>query len=340
MHYSVEDLNGSNVKDWNTLVEVDKQGSFYHTLTWKNVADHFNKTKYFLVYRDNEALALCPLKYDRWSVKNLFSWGELSNLEDAPLIISDPNDAQISREIISRCKQILSTEHLSFVSLNLSESSKDCFKSMGLPSNPMTGAAAGNMTLNLQEYSPQRIWQDLFRKHERRKAELLLKEGWAVDEMKSDGELENFYAYFKMNMEHLRLANYPRLSFFKYLKENLTSREMLVFLLRRNGIFGGGLLVFLYEAKETMYYAFLASNRNVSTRYSPGFALFWHGIKKATEIGYTNVVFGGTHNDPSDVHYRIKAKFGCRFELRYRVNFPRSHVLINSGFNRLASICR
>jgi lipid II:glycine glycyltransferase (peptidoglycan interpeptide bridge formation enzyme) len=181
------------------------------------------------------------------------------------------------------------------------------------------------------------IWNSFLSKNDRRKINVAERNGWKIEEAKSEEELRGFYAYCRANLQYLRVRDIPEFSFFAYLMKTFSPNEMLVFLLRKGETVAGGALVFLFERKKTMYGAYGALNREAPARYSPFVSLMWHMVKKASATGYTTVSFGFTPRNP-DPHYRIKAKFGCRFEPRYEVTFPRLGVLVNSAVTRLDSI--
>lgn len=338
--YSCEELKSSNARDWNKLNEENGQGSFYHTLKWKEIVERSNKTRYFLVYRDGEVAALCPFYETEFVAKGFFPITALQNIRN--IVFRYPDDALVARQIALKCKEIMMKERLTLTKINLAHDAKDCFRSMNLHPRHESGPSAGNMILDLREYSPERIWNSLSKK-DRRRCSRCERDGWVVDEIKSEEELASFYAYYKANLQCLRtrLTIYYEFSHFEHLRQTfMTSsspHEMLVFLLRKNETVAGGLLVFLHDAKRTMYFEAASLNRKVSNRYSPMYTLFWHGIRKASEMGYTTVDLGGTPANPKDIHYRMKENFGCSFKPKYYVCFFKSRIL-NTAFNSLASI--
>ena len=94
----------------------------------------------------------------------------------------------------------------------------------------------------------------------------------------------------------------------------------------------GGELSFLYDTKKTMYLRYISLNRNLTVRYNLTSYMRWDSIKKASELGYKRICFGRTPPDPNDIHYKLKAKFGCNYEEEYSLIFPRSN-LFKLGYN-------
>jgi len=336
--YSCEELNNSNACDWNKLNEEHVDGSFYHTLKWKEVVERFlGKTHYFLVYRDDEVTALCPFYQSKIVARGLFPMAALNTVEN--IILRYPDDASVARQIVLKCKEIMMKEGLSLTNMYVLQHVKNSFKSMGLFPLPWSGACAGNMTLDLQEYSPQMIWNSFLSRKDRRKINFLERDGYKLEEAKSEEELGSFYAYYRANLQYLHVRNIHDFSFFAYLMKTFSPNEMLVSLLRKDETVAGGILIFLFEPKKTMYCAYGALNRQVHSRYSPFVSLLWHMVKKASTIGYTTVAFGGAPANSNDIHYRIKEKFGCSFERKYNVPFFKSRTL-NSALRSLTYISR
>jgi lipid II:glycine glycyltransferase (peptidoglycan interpeptide bridge formation enzyme) len=338
--YSCEELNNSNACDWNKLNEENVQGTFLQTLKYKEVMERFScKTHYFLVYRDDEVAALCPFYQSKIVARGLFPITALNTVEN--IILRYPDDASVARQIVLKCKEIMMTEGLSVTVISLLEDVKNPFKSMDLFLLPWSGAAAGNMTLDLRMHSPQEIWNSLSKK-DRRRCRLPERDGWVVNEATSLEELSSFYTYYKANMDYVHGNWVKSLSHFEYLMQTFrapSSPEMRMLLLRKNKTVAGGFLIFLFDAKKTMYLAYASLNRKVPNRYSPVYTLIWHAIRKASEMGYTTVAFGGAPANANDIHYRIKEKFGCSFERKYNVPFFKSRTL-NSALRSLTYISR
>ena len=354
MKYSVEELNSSNAQDWNKLNEESPQGSFFHTLKWIDALDHFPdypqvKPSHFIVYRNDEPVALCPFYRNKWEIKGLFTICALQS--DPNIVVSCPDDASVEQQIVLKCKEIIRKEGIAFTNIILQPETKDFFRSMNMLPHQPPDWSAGVMKLDLQENSLQRIWDSLSTS-ERKRYKQIEKDGWKIYEATSKEEMATFYAHYKANMEYVH-GHCRKFSFFEYLMQTfrtsdftfrtsnyMTSypREMLLLLLRKNETVAAGILSFLFDAKQTMYCVYAALNRNVPKFHSALPFLTWHAIRKASEMGYTTASLGGTSANPNDIHYQIKAKFGCSFEPRYAVTFPRLGALVNSAVTRLDSM--
>jgi lipid II:glycine glycyltransferase (peptidoglycan interpeptide bridge formation enzyme) len=251
--------------------------------------------------------------------------------------VSYPDDTLVAKQIVLKCKEKIRKERLGSVCITLLPETKNLFSNMNISSHQPPGWSAGVMTIDLQQNNPQTIWNNFLSKDDRRKINLPERDGWKIEEAKTEEDYKNFYTYYRANLQYLNIRNMRDFSFFTYLMKTFSPNEMLLLLLRKDETIAGGMLNFLYEPKKTMYCAYAALNRELSTRYSPFVSLMWHVVKKASAIGYDTVSFGGTP-PPPDVHYRIKAKFGCRFEPQYEVSFPRLGAIVNSAASRLDTI--
>jgi hypothetical protein len=341
MEYSVEELNSSNAQSWSKLNEENSQGSFYHTLKWKEAVDRFpvfpqDKPRHFIVYRKDEPVALCPLYLRQWKIKGIFPMRTLSYPPNENIIVSYPEDALLAKQIVTKCKEMQRVDRSAYTCISLLPETKNFFRSMNITSIQGPGFGAGEMALNLRENSPEMIWNSFLSRNDKRKINRVEKDGWKLEEAKSEEELRSFYEYYRANLQYLRARYIPEFSFFVYLMKTFYPNEMLVFLLRKDETVAGGGLTFLFERKKTMYCKYAALNRQVPPTLSPFFSLMWHMVKKASAMGYTTVSFGNSPPYP-DIHYQIKAKFGCSFEPRYEVTFPRLGALINSAVTRLDS---
>lgn len=335
VHYSVERLDRSNEGDWNSLLMDNRFAGFFHSLRYKEaILDSGSSTTYyFLVYRDNEPVALCPFYGIKWSVKGLFTWGVLKCVQY--IVVKYTDDVEIARQIVSKCKEILETEGLRLTNITMPRITKDLFININLHPAPLTGPVAGRMVLDLNQHSLQEVWSS-FSKKDRRRIRLPEERGWTFDLVTSEMDLEIFYKYYKENLDYIR-SRIPTTKFstFLHLMKTFSSNEMIIFILRKNQTVAGGLLLYLYDVKKTMIMEYAALNRKLPNTYTPTYALFWHAVKKASEMGYYTIDFGGTPNNPNDIHYRIKEKFQCYYEQKYEISFPRTSVMIDSALSHL-----
>ncbi len=312
MNYHIEELSNKNLKDWERLSEESREGNFFHTLEWKQILEQsYNfRSHCFLLYRNGEPVALCPF-YEA-SINGIQGLISLPDSDYNHIIITDQYDPLIAYHILQKCNEIAKENKLLFILITtFNEMTKDHFSKF----SPLPFPIGGDMVLDLEEFSPDKIWHDNFSKKE----------------IKSIDDIKIFYNYYKKNLEFKNAAPYS-FSHFEDLLKTYSSTEMLLTLLYKNEVVAGGQLAFLHSPKKTMYLRYLSLNRDLPTRYHSTWYIYWDCIERASEMGYSKICFGRTPPYQNDSHYQLKEKFGCRFEREYSLIFPRSQIF-KMGYN-------
>ena len=323
MDYRAEELKDSNASDWEQTNQNNIDGTLFHTLRWKQTLERsFGfKAHYFLIYRNNRPVALCPF-YQR-TMRGFLGLVSLPDAAVNPydhLIVTDKDSLPLTR-ILRKCVDIARIHDLSFVAFGVREDLAWRFLRLGVPLH----FAGGNMILDLDENPPDRIWRQFSRKL-RKGIRRFDRQGYVLDEVSSTDDLEKFYRFYQTNLNRIGANPHP-VRHFEELMRAYSGRsppELMWTLLRRNEEVAGGLLSLLCHAKRTMYMRYLSLNRAIPAGYTPSYYLDWHAVRKASELGCRIVNFGGTSPDPDDVRRRMKAKFGCRYEKRYMAILPSS----------------
>jgi hypothetical protein len=293
MEYHVEELGDSNAADWDHVNEIAEDGSFCHSLKWKEVLERTfgYQARYFLVYRDHQPIALFPL------YKTKIKW--FSGLTTLPMsvydhiLVTDKQDPMIIEQALSKIKDLMKREELCFANLGLTAEMKNYFPDL----SATLFTTGGNMVLNLRENSTDKIWTSLSY-NQRSKIRRFEKDGFTVHEADSTEELNTFFRYCAKHMNYVNTRRrqssdkqwYP--TGFKFEHE----------------------LIRVYK------------NEVVVARYNPTSALSWYGVRRASEMGFSTFCFGDTQDDPNSIHYITKAKFGAQFQRKYAVIFSRSRV--------------
>ena len=322
MNYHIEELNNNNAADWEKLNEESKEGSFFHTLKWKRILEQsFNyKSYYFILYRNDEAVALCPFyEYTINGVKGLVS---LPTSDYNHIIIIDENDSLMAYHILDKCKEIVKKNKLFFILITtLSESIKDQFYRY----KPLPYPIGGNMVLNLEEHNPNKIWNEMFTRKKRKRIKKFDIDGFIIKEIKSLADLKIFYKYYTINLESINVTPYT-FSHFEDLFNTYSSSEMIVTLLYKNETIAGGVLTCMHDHNKTIIMRYLSVNRNLTNKYSPTYCLEWDMVKRASGMGYNKINFGRTPPYQNDIHYQIKKKFGCHYEKEISFIFPMTYL--------------
>ena len=328
MDYHIEELCNKNAADWNRINEESKEGGFFHTLEWKRILEQsLNfKSHCFLLYRNDEPVALCPFYESRINrVRGLVS---LPDSDCNHIIITDQNDPLIAYHILEKCNEIARENKLFFILITtFNESKRDHFSKY----NPLQFPVGGDMVLDLEEFSPDKIWNNNFSKQERKYIRRFENDGFKIKELNSIDDIKLFYKYYKTNLEFKNASPYP-FSHFEDLLKTYSSTEMILTLLYKDEFVAGGQLAFLHDLKKTIYLRYLSLNRDIPNRYRPTTYMRWNWIRRASEMGYSKICFGRTPPDPNDIHYQLKEKFGCHFEKEHSLIFSRSY-LFKFGYN-------
>jgi len=320
MNYHIEELNNINVIDWKRLCE--EEGSFFHTLEWKQILEQsYNYiSHYFLLYRDEELVALCPF-YEA-AINGIRGLVSLPDSDYNHIIITDKSDSLIIDHIIDKCKEIARKNKLFFILITtFNELAKDHINRY----KPLPYPIIGNMVLNLEELGQDKIWNEIFSTEIRKYIRRFENDGFTIKEVNSIEDVKIFYNYYKINLEYINATPYP-FSHFEDLLKTYSSTEMIMTLLYKNETVAGGHLAFLYSPKKTIFSRYMSLNRNLPSRYKPALYLYWDFIKRASEKGYSIVNFGRTPHFPNDIHYQLKEKFGCQYEKEYSMIIPTSYL--------------
>ena len=322
MDYIIEELSNKNADDWKRLSEECKEGSFFHTLKWKQILEQsFNyKSHNFLLYRNGEPVALCPFYED--TIQGIRGLVSLPLSDYNHLLITDKNDSLIPYHILNKCKEIIKKKKLFYLIVTTSnEFTRDYFNKYKPLPHPITGT----MVLNFEDHNPDNIWNEVFSKIDRKYIRRFEKDGFKIKEIRSIEDIKAFYELYKINLESINATPYL-FSHFEDLLNTYSSTEMIITLLYKDDDIYGGQLGFMHEPNKTMYIRYLSLNKKLPSRYHSTLYLYWDIINRAFEKGYKVVDFGQTPPYPNNVYYKAKEKFGCQYQKKKSSVFPSSFI--------------
>lgn len=315
--YRVEELNSENTTDWEILNQKSPYGSFFHTVRWKAILDQSIGaiTKYFLVYEDGEAVALCPVCHG--SLKGLNTIGPPPCSSEKHIIVSEPSNKAVLRLILKKGIQYAKESRSAFLLLvNTNQTARD---SMNIichdEQRKMTPFPLdGNLILDLNKHDPKEIWNDAFtsKGSQRKYIKRFERDGFYVRESRSDEDLTTFYRYYAENMRMKGVIPY-RFLHFERIFDEYSIDEVRMTLLQRGETTAGAMISFLYPPRKSMYLHYMALNRDIPSTYHPPYALYWDAIKYAFKHDISRVSFGISTKDSSNRSYQIKADFGCQY---------------------------
>jgi hypothetical protein len=312
-HYSIEDLSSENIKDWDNFNAIFKNGSFYHTIKWKNVLEKSFRFKQhcFLIRYKEKVISICP--FFEVTIKG-FKGLQLLPESDYNYLLLEENHLNVSiiKMILDKTQKIINDNKLSF---NIVHTNNKKYEKLFDKYNYLPYPITGNMEVDIRENSPDKIWNEIFsRKDNQRKyIKRFDSDGFKIKEINSKKDIEIFYKYYKENLEFIKAPFYSY-SHFKNLLNTYSSDEMRITVLHKDEVIAGGLLAFQFPPKKTMYLRYLSLNRSLPNKYHAPFYLYWDAILKASQMKYNKVSFGGTPNNREEYNYRLKKKFGCAYK--------------------------
>jgi hypothetical protein len=342
--YHVEQLDRSNLDDWERLNEKSQDGGFYHTMQWKKVLERSfgGDSMYLIAYEGSEPVALCPLfKHSRKGLKAL---GPPPATDSGNIVVEGAEKNDLMRAIIkttaslareNRCAYLI----LKSIKLEAFETLRDAC--MEKYRNTFPYPVDGELVLDLEQFPPSKIWDDVFnsRDSQRKYIRRFEKAGFQFREANSTKDLDTFYQYYSANLEHIGVKPFDR-EHFDILHDECRHQDIRVNLLEREGEVAGGILALLHPQTGNMYLRYMALNRKIQSTYHPPFAMYWEAINYAFEQGYRKVHFGTNTKDDKDISYHIKKGFGCHYVDHYADLVPlnRVYAMVNNlylAFNRV-----
>lgn len=321
MNFRIEELNETNMDLWDDFNQEMDDGTFFHTIKWKNVLELLGyNSHYFLVFSGDEPAAICP--FFETDIKGFKGVTTLPRSDYNHMVIKD-NDPHVTEFIINELKSKAKKMSWSFILFNsLDENFKNYFNDSNLKI-----MSSGNMVLDLEKLNPDKLWNEFFtaKKGQRRYIERFENGEFQLRSLDSSEGLEEIYKYYINNMKHVNGAE-SSYSHFTDLFDIYFPENMLITSLHKGDLFAGGAIDFIDPSRKTMYLRYLAFNRELPSKYHVPYYMFWNVIKKADELGFKKICYGGTPTDPNHPTYRLKRNFGGVFENIYSVMLPTSRI--------------
>ncbi len=332
--YYLERLNEKNSNQWDEFNNNSPEGSFFHGMKWKKIADKtINFTAhYYLLFKNNSVFGIFPFAEQ----KIRFFRGLIPAHNLCPIFHGYDDSSAIQNVISGIQKNSGQSSKVSFIRFSTShkEMMGNINKYPGFPN-----AETGDLILDLIEYPPEKIWDNFSAKKGQRKFIRRFDEnGFEVNEINSDDDLRQFYQYYRENIIFIG-GKYESFTHFTDIRDSLTSNEYRITLLRKDTVVAGGVLMFPYRPLKTVYLEYLSLNRGLPNTYHPTYYLFWEAINWAWDNGYEKISFGNQHFNENNPRFRIKNEFGGKFKPIYSRTISISKIFTvaikaNNIFNR------
>jgi hypothetical protein len=331
---NIEKLNPNNETEWEVFNKT-YNGSFFHTLQWKKIMENnFNiKLLYCLLYSDDKVIGICP--FNEGSLRGFRGLLSPQFSDYRQILLATENSQQIE-DILKKISEFTKQYNVSFFMITTSSPKiKNILDNNKGLSYPIFGET-GNLTLDLKENPPEKIWDKIFKKTSRQYIRRFEKDGFYTREVKSIQDVKEFYKSYKSNLEYKGRHPYAY-PFFENLWNTLTLNEMRITLLCRNEVIRGGLLSFIYHPQKKIYFRHIAIDRNLENRYKVALYMYWESVIFASKMKFDSICFGETPLNPSDTTFKTKKEFGCSYEKIDSFIFPSSPIfkLCYNGYKYL-----
>ncbi len=317
--YHLERLDEANAERGEAFNVESTDGTLFHSMKWKRMAELRSGTplQYFLLLRNEEVIGLFPFQnHTIYGFRGLVPASDPLSLH---AVLGDRPDPFVIRQAMDEFGRIFDRrERVSFVCVASTRPELfDAISDAQLFPYPFSEyQGEGEMVIDLVRTPPDAIWDSFSNKKGQRKYIRRFDEnGFGITDVRSEDELRLFYTYYKENMCRIGGNHLP----FSYFLELLRSMpdQVRITLLSKGSLVAGGAFNLLDLVRRRVHGVFLSLNRDLPTKYSPSYYLYWDSIRWAWENGYRQFTLGRefvhemVENNP---RYRLKRDFGAEFE--------------------------
>jgi hypothetical protein len=322
--YYLESLQENNAVIWENFNNTSPEGSFFHSLKWKQIAENTSniRTQYFLLFKDAGIFGIFPFVERKIHFFN--GLVPMPGFGHNNAIILDYLDASAIHYILKEFQK-LTIHHRKISFICLSTLHKETLENIkDYPMYPYKND--GNIILDIRQSSPDKIWDTFSAKKGQRKfIRRFDEQGFRVTELHSYDDLKLFYKYYKENIDFIG-GRLQAFSHFDLLWHTLSlSDEMRITLLSKDSTVAGGVLMFTHKPQKTVYLQYLSLNRSLPNTYHPSYYLFWEAITWAWKNNYEKISFGVQNLNEDNPRYRVKTELGGNFEPLHSKMIALSH---------------
>ena len=313
----IEPLSDEN--EWEKFVAASPKGTFFHTLKWRDVLEKsFPYESSYLGIRDSndQLIGVCPF----FITKKLWPFVVLNSLPESDLggpLFKEQYKKDVANTLRNYLKELSVGEGVTYAKMRLPDRELcECLKTK----TSRVDTSSGTMILDLEMKSADFIWNNVFKHKHRKYINRFEHDGFKTNNGTDIYDLSKFYTLYQHNW---RYSGYPNnFKFFENMFNLLYPNNLTITLIEKDKECIGAGISFIYEEKKAMYMAGVALNKNVSSRYKIYYKLRWETIKYAYRNGYRYVSLGPTSSDSSEVHHKLKSKFGAKFNQNYILYLP------------------
>lgn len=312
-----------NEEEWERFVAGSHQGTFYHTLPWRRTLEKsFPLEAIYLVIRDcnRELVAVCPFVI-RKELKVIKLLDSLWHSDYGGPLVREGYAELAMSALAEYLRQLAHEKGIAYARIRFT--GRDLCQYLCVGTSKID-TSIGTMMLDLEEKPTDFIWNKVFTKKDAQRKYIRRFEqaGYQVREaeVQSD-DLSKFYALYYNNLTYVGGLPF-RFEFFENISSLLSQREFNILLAEKNGKSIGALGFYACECTNTIYLAYLGLVRSLDNTFHTSHYLYWSALQWAEKFGYRYVSFGSTRFNPSEVHHKLKSKFGAEFNQDYIVYLP------------------
>jgi hypothetical protein len=211
-------------------------------------------------------------------------------------VLGDRPDPIVIRQVMDEFRRISDRrERISFVCVVSTRPELfDAFSASPLFSYPFSEyEGEGQMVIDLVRTPPDAIWDSFSNKRGQRKYIRRFDEnGFGITDVRSEDELRLFYTYYEENMCRIG-GNHLPYSYFLELLRSMPD-QVRITVLSKDPLVAGGAFNLLDPDRRCVHGVFLSLNRDLPTKYSPSYYLYWESIRWAGRTVIDNLPSGGS----------------------------------------------
>jgi predicted N-acyltransferase len=327
-------------EEWDAFIEAN-QGTPYQSWFWRLMLEELGNRPEYLVYREPRGgiLAACPLfrvrvgryrqKLTAPSVYNRVSHGnervEVKMLrwrEPIPSLFRNDSDvSEAARALQLYLKPSVSNPLSSIELLTWQTRVIESLTGLGFR-HWKTG---GYFLTDLEKSPPDKIWAEVFGKHDRQDVKYFDALGTSFRLSTSEGDYAHFRDFHENTM--LRKGYSPMTGeFLSVLRRHLGDKIQLA-LFDKSGELVAGQLLVLDRISRTVYVDKVAYQRSRNI-HSSVVALWFRICEWAKDNEFRYINFGGARSEEA---YRLKRKFGGEFTEKYVFVVPSASKLYSTA---------
>lgn len=319
----------SDESEWDEFVADSPEGTFFHTLKWKNVLEKsFPYKSSYLCIRDStggQLVGVCPLFF----TKKMWPFKVLDSLPDSDLggpLFKEEYKKDAAKALLNYLTELGVNNGIAYTKMRLSN--LEVCEYLRTTDSKIDDHS-GTMTLDLNKKPMDVIWDEIFTKKggQRRLIRRFEKDGFQCRDAKCSEDLNNFYKIYCEHKNHIGASPYP-LIYFENIWSLLHPDNFSIILVEKENECIGASAFFIYEEHRSIYLCYVGYNKELlSNRYNYSYYARWKEIEWAQKNGFRYVSFGPSPKDSNSVYHSRKSSFGCEFNQDYYLYIPRNKTL-------------